>query len=91
MGWGAALKLRTVLENLARILAIETLCASRGLALRAPLLPADGTGGVMRRVFAQVGGLGPDRLVAPDLASIEALVVNGDILATAQTAVGPLE
>src|ERR1051326_7061294 len=37
MGWGAAMKLRTVLRNLARILAIEALCGARGLALRAPL------------------------------------------------------
>ncbi len=37
MGWGAARKLRTVVANLTRILAVELVCAARGLELRAPL------------------------------------------------------
>jgi histidine ammonia-lyase len=61
MGWGAALKLRSLLENLERIVAVETLCASYGLALRAPLTPARATGDVMRLVLDRVGGPGPDR------------------------------
>ena len=40
MGWGAARKLRASLANLARILAVELVCAARGLDLRAPLEPA---------------------------------------------------
>src|SRR5205807_433875 len=42
MGWGAAVKLRTVLDNLARILAVELITASRGIDMRAPLKPAAG-------------------------------------------------
>ena len=45
MGWGAARKLRAVVDNLARILAVELVCAARGLELRAPLEPGRGTGG----------------------------------------------
>ena len=43
MGWGAARRLRPMLANLARILAVELACAARGLELRAPLAPGAGT------------------------------------------------
>src|SRR5213076_2601501 len=36
MGWAAARKLRTAIENLGRILAVELTCAAHGLDLRAP-------------------------------------------------------
>ena len=39
MGWAAARKLRTSLQNLGRILAVELTCAAHGLDLRAPLQP----------------------------------------------------
>ena len=37
MGWAATVKLRTVLDNLTSLLAVELLAAVRGLQLRAPL------------------------------------------------------
>src|SRR5207245_2231057 len=40
MAWGAARKLRRVVDNLGKILAIELVCAARALDLRAPLKPA---------------------------------------------------
>ena len=43
MGWGAARKLRRVVENLRRILAVEWVAAARATELRAPLAPADAT------------------------------------------------
>src|SRR5262249_52721698 len=43
MGWGAGRKLRASLDTLRRILAVEAVCAARGLDLRAPLAPAEGT------------------------------------------------
>ena len=50
MGWGAARKLRTVVANLGRILAVELTCAARALDLRAPLEPgARHRGGARRR------------------------------------------
>jgi histidine ammonia-lyase len=90
MGWGSAVKLRHVLENLARILAIEALCASYGLALRAPLAPASATGAVMKAVLAQVAGPGPDRFLAPELAAVEAMLPSGAVLGVAEGVVGPL-
>ena len=40
MGWGAALKLRSVLENVRRILAVELVSAARAQDLRRPLKAA---------------------------------------------------
>src|SRR5438874_11677882 len=46
MGWGAALKLRTVLDNLAHILAVELCAAARGQELRRPVEPSRARGAV---------------------------------------------
>ncbi len=90
MGWGAARKLRLVLANLTRIVAVELCCAARGLDLRAPLDPAPGTGAARSVLRARVPGPGPDRFLAPELAAVEALVSSGDVLAAVEGAVGPL-
>src|ERR671925_205679 len=74
MGWAAARKLRTVIANLRRILAVELTCAARALDLRAPLEPGPGTAAARAAVRAAVPGPGPDRWVAPELAEAEALV-----------------
>ena len=68
MGWGAARKLRTVVANLGRILAVELTCAARALDLRAPLEPGPGTAAARAAVRAVVPGPGPDRWLAPELA-----------------------
>jgi histidine ammonia-lyase len=90
MGWGAAVRLATVLDNLARILAIELTCAARGLDLRVPLLPGVGTGAALALVRSRVGGPGPDRWVAPELAATDELVRSGELLEAVEAAVGPL-
>ena len=43
MGWAAARKLATVVDNLRSILAIELVTAARAIELRAPLAPAPAT------------------------------------------------
>ena len=58
MGWGAARKLRTVVANLGRILAVELTCAARALDLRAPLEPGPGTAAARAAVRAVVPGAG---------------------------------
>ncbi len=90
MGWGAARKLRAVIANLSRLLAIELLVASRGLELRRPVRPSpagEAVGALVRRLG---GGVGPDRFVAPELEAVAAAVRSGDILAEAVAAVGDL-
>jgi histidine ammonia-lyase len=90
MGWGAARKLRRATANLARILAIELVCAARALDLRSPLGPAAGTGAAVRAVRERVEGPGPDRVVAPELAAAEALVWSGGVLDAVEQQIGSL-
>jgi histidine ammonia-lyase len=91
MGWGAALKLRQALDNLARIVAIEAVCAAHGLDLRAPLEPAPATQALRDLVRSRMPGPGPDRFLAPDLAAAEELVRSGALLAAAESVVGALQ
>jgi histidine ammonia-lyase len=91
MGWGGARRLRTVVRNLARILAIECVTAARGLELRAPLEPASGTGAALVALReAGIPGPGEDRFVAPELAIAERLVLGGELLAAVETELGEL-
>jgi histidine ammonia-lyase len=91
MGWGAALKLRSVLDNLTSILAVELVAAARALDLRAPLKPAPASAAVRDALRKHVPGVGPDRVVAPELAAAAALIRSGAIIAAAQTVTGPLK
>ncbi|GAA1006910.1 histidine ammonia-lyase [Streptomyces thermogriseus] len=91
MGWAAARKLRTVVDNLARVLAIELYAAARAVELREGLTPAPATRAVVDALRqAGVGGPGPDRFLAPDLAAAEAFVRDGRLVAAAEAVVGPL-
>jgi histidine ammonia-lyase len=91
MGWGAARKLRRSAANLGRVLAVELLCAARGLDLRRPLRPAAGTEAARAAVRAAVPGFGPDRWLAPELARAEELVADGALLRAVEAVAGRLE
>ena len=90
MGWGAARKLRTTLENLGRILAVELVAAARGLDLRAPLHPAPGTGAAVSVLREVVAGPGPDRYTSPELAAAERIVRSGELAGAVEAAIGAL-
>jgi histidine ammonia-lyase len=90
MGWSAARKLRSAIENLGRILAIELTCAARGLDLRAPLQPAAGSGAARAAVRERIEGPGPDRWLAPELAAAEDLVAEGELLRAVESAIGEM-
>ncbi|TYL53915.1 histidine ammonia-lyase [Agromyces mariniharenae] len=90
MGWAAARKLRRAIDGLARVLAIEVMTASRGLALRAPLRPGAATGAVVELV-AGVGAVpGPDRFLSPEIEAITGLVASGEVVARASREAGDL-
>jgi histidine ammonia-lyase len=91
MGWGAALKLRVVLDNLAHILAVELLAAARAQDLRLPLKAAPATAAVRDLLRKRVQGVGPDRVLAPELAAAEELIRSGAVLKAAESAAGPLQ
>jgi len=74
MAWGATRKLRHVIDNVRRILAVEYVIAARAIEARKPLDPAAATGALIRLLRTEVPGSGPDRYLAPDLAAAEALL-----------------
>ena len=75
MGWHAGMKLRKVVDNLRRILAIELVTAARAVEMRAPLKPAQVTGELIAKLRAAgVQGVGPDRFLAPELSAAEELL-----------------
>lgn len=90
MGWSAARKLQEALTNLARILAVEAVCATHALDLRAPLQPARATAAMRALLRGRIPGPGPDRFLAPDLAAAAELVQSGALLHAAEAIVGPL-
>ncbi|MEK9663818.1 MAG: histidine ammonia-lyase [Candidatus Nanopelagicales bacterium] len=90
MGWSAARKLRTAVDGLARVLAIEILTSARALDLRAPITPADATGAVVALLREQVDGPGPDRHRAPEIAAAADLVRSGAVLRSVEAVTGPL-
>jgi len=91
MGWGAARKLRLVVTNLSRIMAVELLAASRALELRRPLSPSPAGAAVGDLVRHLGGGVGPDRFVAPELEAVAAAARSGEVLRRAESAVGTLQ
>jgi histidine ammonia-lyase len=90
MGWSAARKLRTAVDGLAAVLAIEILTAARALDLRAPLSPADATSAVVALLRKSVPGPGPDRHLAPEIARAADLVRDGSVVRAVETVTGPL-
>ena len=78
MAWGAVRKLRRVVDNLRRILAIELVIGARAVDLRAPLRPAPATGAVIVALRDVVPGPGPDRVLSPDLFGAESFLGNGE-------------
>ena len=74
MAWGAVRKLRRVVDNVRRILAVEYVIAARAVDLRAPLEPAEATGAMIAVLRAHVDGPGPDRYLSPELTAAEDLL-----------------
>ena len=90
MAWGAVRKLRRVVDNVRRILAVELTVSGRAVDLRAPLVPAAGTGAALAALRSDVPGPGPDRFLSPELAAAEELLRSGAVLAAVEEAIGPL-
>jgi histidine ammonia-lyase len=91
MGWAAGLKLRRAVDGLARVLAIEVMTAARALDLRAPLLPAAGTGAALAAVRRVVAGPGSDRHLSPEIEAAVAVVKSGALLDAVEAVIGGLE
>jgi len=84
MGMTAALKLRDVLRNATTVLGIEALCAAQAIDLLAPLTPGVGTArghALVREVAPRLDG---DRVLAPEIGAVAALVGDGRFAAVAR-------
>jgi histidine ammonia-lyase len=86
MATGAALRLHDMAENLAAVLAIELLAGAQGLEFHRPLQ----SGEAVERAHGLVRGVaGPweeDRVMAPGIAAVKALVEQGRFAALAPPA-----
>jgi histidine ammonia-lyase len=90
MGWAATRKLRTVLDNLASLLAVELVSGVRGVQLRAPLIPSPAARLAVGAVAAFAGEPGPDIFLAPVLESARAVVAGRELRTAIEREVGPL-
>ncbi|MFE2228966.1 histidine ammonia-lyase [Streptomyces kronopolitis] len=91
MGWSAARKLRTAVDNLTRVVAVELYAATRAVEMREGLVPAPATRAVLDAVRAAgVEGPGEDRFLAPDLAAAYTFVQEGKLVAAVESVTGPL-
>jgi len=94
MGWSAARKLRTAVDALTRVIAVELFAATRALDIRTfgsemRLAPASAAVVAAARE-AGIPGPGRDRFLAPDLERAYAFVRSGAAARAAETVTGPL-
>ncbi|HSJ30342.1 MAG TPA: histidine ammonia-lyase [Longimicrobiales bacterium] len=77
MGIAAALKAREAVALLETLAALELLCAAQALEFLKPLTPGRGVAVAHDIVRERVAPLEQDRVLAPDIAALEALVREG--------------
>ncbi|MGH2484258.1 MAG: histidine ammonia-lyase [Candidatus Limnocylindria bacterium] len=83
MGATSALLLREAVDRVTAVLAIEALCAARGLDLRAPLRPGQGVAAAHAAVRTAVPPLAADRPPGPDIAALAQLIAGGGLVTDA--------
>ena len=77
MGMTGALKLRQIVENAERILAIELMCAAQALEFRRPLKGSREVERAHEAVRAIVPRLEQDRSLAPEIEALAASIRSG--------------
>jgi histidine ammonia-lyase len=79
MGALAALKARTVVENAARVVAIELICGAQGLEFHRPLRSTDALEAALDRVRAVVPRVEEDRSLAGEVAALADGLRTGEV------------
>jgi histidine ammonia-lyase len=90
MGSISALKLTRVLDNVARVVAVELLCGAQAIDFHKPLSPGKGTAAAYEKVRAAVPFIRQDTSLTPHIAALEAMTNSGEILVAVEQMVGPL-
>ncbi|XVU26618.1 histidine ammonia-lyase [Actinoplanes sp. CA-054009] len=90
MGWAATKKLRTVLDNLTSLLAVELLSAVRGLQLRHPLTPSPAGTAAVAALAPAAGAPGPDLFLAPVMEEARRVVADRALRTEIEQSTGPL-
>jgi histidine ammonia-lyase len=78
MAMAAAYKLRRVVKNVRRVLAIELMCAAQGIDFRAPLKPGRGVARAHAIARRHVDRLGEDRVISSDIESLARAIEHGE-------------
>jgi len=78
MGMTGAVKLRRVLDNVRRVLAVELITGAEGLERHRPLVSGAGAEEAVRRVRRQVAPLTDDRPLSEDMESIAEAIRTGE-------------
>jgi histidine ammonia-lyase len=81
MAWGAARKLRKLVDNLRRIIAVEWVISARGVEMRAPLVSSVANNAAIVLLRSEVPGAGPDRYLSPELMAAETLLRDDSLVA----------
>lgn len=79
MGATAALKARSILENVELVLAIELLCAAEGLDYRRPLRTSAPLEAVHACIRSEVPHLEEDRAMSADIQTVARMIRDGSI------------
>jgi histidine ammonia-lyase len=87
MGATSALQLADAVRRAESVLAIEALCAARGLDLRLPLRAGVGVRAAHAAIRERIGTLEGDRSPAPDIGTMAELVGSGRLLAAGEGAI----
>jgi len=88
MGWTAALRTRRCVDDLRRVLAVETVAAAQALELRRPQRPGPGTAALLASLRRRVPRLEADRPLAGDLAAAEGWLAEGGWRTAVESACG---
>jgi histidine ammonia-lyase len=79
MGMTSARKLRRVVANAERVLAIELMAAAEGIEYRRPLRAGRGVEKMYKKVRSHVLRLSQDRSLSADIERVAAVIRNGDL------------
>jgi len=90
MGWYAARRTRSVIENVMRIVSVELLSAAQGVEFRDPSKMGRGTSIAYKEIRKLVPPLLEDRPLSSDLQRVVEFVSGGCFVQAVEKALGPL-